>query len=360
MRFGTCFAGAALVLVAGVPAANAQGFGRGGARVAVGPRGGAVSTYRGGAAVGPLGGVHAGGVRTGTYVGPGGTTVQAGRVGGVVVGPAGGVRAAGAGGVRVTTPFGGTYTAGARRGAGFYNPYGGGYVRGGYALGHTTRYWSPAYLGSRAAVIRGGFVTPVFTPAWYRAHPVAWIAPRWRVRNFWGVPTWPAVALYCGITAPPIYYDYGGTTVLDNDAVFQNGEEIASAEQYAAQAAAYADAGRQAAPGPDTEWQPLGVFGLISGDEPQAQHIFQLAVDRNGIVRGNYYDAVIDNSVPVYGSVDRTTQRVAWSAGDKKTVVFETGLNNLMQEHTTVLVHYGNERTVEMGLVRLNEPAPQP
>jgi hypothetical protein len=60
----------------------------------------------------------------------------------------------------------------------------------------------------------------------------------------------------------------------------------------------------------------------------------------------------------VYGSIDPKTQRVAWSAGDKKTVVFETGLNNLTQDQTTVLVHFGNDQTEQMMLVRLNEPAP--
>jgi hypothetical protein len=99
-----------------------------------------------------------------------------------------------------------------------------------------------------------------------------------------------------------------------------------------------------------------GVFGLVQG-EKTAQHIFQLAVNQTGVVRGNYYDAVADNTLPVYGSVDRKTQRVAWSIGDKKTIVFETGLNNLTQQQTTLLAHYGKERTEEMALVRLEQPA---
>jgi hypothetical protein len=117
-----------------------------------------------------------------------------------------------------------------------------------------------------------------------------------------------------------------------------------------------ADAGRPAMPPGNDEWQPLGVFGLIQG-EKVAQHIFQLAIDKSGVVRGNYYDAVADNTLPVYGSVDRKTQRVAWSIGDKKNTVFETGLNNLMQQQTTLLAHYGKERTEEMALVRLEQPA---
>jgi hypothetical protein len=36
--------------------------------------------------------------------------------------------------------------------------------------------------------------------------------------------------------------------------------------------------------------------------------------------------------------------------------VFEAGLNNLTQNETTVLVHYGKDRTQQMMLVRLEEP----
>ena len=47
---------------------------------------------------------------------------------------------------------------------------------------------------------------------------------------------------------------------------------------------------------------------------------------------------VADNNLPVYGSVDPQSQRAAWSIGKRKDVVFETGLNNLTQEQTSLLV----------------------
>jgi hypothetical protein len=285
-------------------------------------------------AVGPLGGVHAGGAAGARVTTPAGRTYSTGRAGAAGVGPYGGVR------------------AGAVGGAAYRGPYG-----GGYTVGRGTRYWSPAYLGTRGAYVRRGFVTPVFNTGWYRAHPAAWVAPRWRVANYWAAPAWASVAAYCGIAAAPIVYDYGATTVIENNYVYVNGEAVGDADQYAAQAAGFADRGQEAKPGPDQEWQPLGVFAVVREEEEQAQHVFQLAVDRSGIVRGNYFDALVDTTMPVYGSVDPQSQRVAWSVGDKKTVVFETGLNNLTLDETTVLVHYGNEQTVQMALVRLNEPA---
>src|SRR5262249_35027150 len=128
------------------------------------------------------------------------------------------------------------------------------------------------------------------------------------------------------------------------------------ADQYATQATQFADAGRQAQPAKDDDWQALGVFGMIQPDEKVAQRIFQLAVNKAGIIRGNYYDAVADTTTPVYGSVDPKSQRGAWQIGDKKTIVFETGLNNLTKDQTSLLVHYGTDRTDQMMLVRLEEP----
>lgn len=391
MKFTASIFGMALLAAIGWPSeASARGFGvaaRGG--FAVGPGGAWAGGSRAGFAAGPYG-YRAGGAQARTYVGPRGTTVQAGRAGGVAAGPFGGVRAGGAEGVRVTTPGGRTYASGSRGGvavgpygrvaaggsrgavaAGPFGaaavggragiaagPYGGVAVggRGAVAVGHATYYASPVALRTSAAYVRTGFAYPYFTPVWYRAHPVAWVAPRWTVANVWVAPAWPAVSVYCGITAPPILYDYGSSVVIENNVVYVNGENTGSAEQYAQQARQFADNGREAKPAENEEWKPLGVFGMIQGEEKVANHIFQLAVNKSGVVRGNYYDAIADNTLPVYGSVDQKTQRVAWSIDKKKDIVFEAGLNNLTREQTTLLVHYGKERTQQMVLVRLEEP----
>jgi hypothetical protein len=357
--------------------ACARGFGAVHATAAVGPAGGVhVGVAAHGVAVGPRGGVGAGGARAGTYVGPGGTVVQGTRVGGVGVGPLGGVHAGGAQAVRVTTPGGQTFVAGSAGGV-RTGPYGGvavghaGVVAagpyGGLAAGrvnvtnitHVTNYISPVSIRTQATYVRTGYAYPYFTANWYQAHPVAWSAARWRVASFWAAPGWDSLSSYCGITADPVVYDYGSTVVLDNDQVYYNGDVVATADEYAGQALGYADAGRAAQVADNEEWQPLGVFGLIKGDEQKAERIFQLAINKAGVLRGNYYDAVADNTLPVYGGVDLRTQRAAWSVGDKKTIVFETGLGNLNQDQTTLLLHYGRERTDQMILVRLDQPEDQ-
>jgi hypothetical protein len=163
------------------------------------------------------------------------------------------------------------------------------------------------------------------------------------------------VGAYCGITGPAYLYDYGSTVVYQDNRVYTDGSPGPSFEDYAQQAIDFVDVGRRADPGKDEEWQPLGVFGLIEGEEKVATHIFQLAINRAGVIRGNYYNALTDTTQPAFGSVDRRTQRAAWSAGEKKNIVFETGLYNFTLEQATVLVHYGKDRTRQMVLVRLED-----
>ncbi len=385
-------------------------FGRGVAArgVAVGPAGGVRTAGAArGVSTGPFGGVHAGSVHGSTRVGPGGTTVQhvggsgvsRGPLGGVSaagggatrvtgpggnalthasggsarVGPVGGVRVSGASGSSVRGPLGGGVAVGTRGGVAA-GPLGGvsaGVARGGVALGpggavaggvrygavgHRTGYWSPAAVRTTAVGVRATRY-PYFTPTWYRGHASSWIAPRWVAGyNLWRPPVWGTVAAFVGVAAAPVLYDYGSTVVIENNNVYVNGEQVATAADYAAQANQIVDAGRQLLATDTDEWQPLGVFGLIQEDEQVAQRTFQLAVNKAGIVRGNYYDAVADNTLPVVGSVDKKTQRVAWSIGDKKDIVFETGLQNLTKDESTVLAHFGKDNTQQMMLVRLEEP----
>ena len=104
------------------------------------------------------------------------------------------------------------------------------------------------------------------------------------------------------------------------------------------------------------EWTSLGVFGMVKGEETEANQIFQLAINKEGILRGNYYDALSDSTLPVHGSVDKRTQRAAWIVGDRKDTVYETGIANLVEDETTMLVHFGKDRTQQWTLIRLEQP----
>jgi hypothetical protein len=51
---------------------------------------------------------------------------------------------------------------------------------------------------------------------------------------------------------------------------------------------------------------------------------------------------------------------VAFTVGDKKTTVIETGLYNLTKDEAPVLIHFGADRTEQWLLVRLKNPDAAP
>ena len=320
-----------------------------------GPGGNSVSAGKSGAAViGPNGNVHATGSKGAAVVGPGGSSAWAGR-GSVSVGP-GGARASG-GKVGVATGPGGA-VAGGNRAAVAVGPYGG--VAAGKQVGYRgTRYVPPATLRNQGVYVRSSFGHyRGFTPAWYARYPGAWVGRRLVTASLWAVPVWGTCVSFCGYPAnvAAVNYEYGGNVTYVENNVYYGDQLVASQPAYAQQASAFADAGRAATPPPDDQWQPLGVFAMVQGDETTSNSIFQLALDSAGVVRGNYYDAVADTNTPVFGSLDKNSQRVAWTIGTNKEPVYETGLYNLTQDESTMLVHFGTERPEQYRLFRLEQP----
>jgi hypothetical protein len=61
----------------------------------------------------------------------------------------------------------------------------------------------------------------------------------------------------------------------------------------------------------------------------------------------------------VTGSIDVKTQRVAWTIGDRKEPIYETGLYNLTQPETTLLAHFGKDRTEQFKLFRIEQSSNQ-
>jgi hypothetical protein len=153
-----------------------------------------------------------------------------------------------------------------------------------------------------------------------------------------------------------VYYDYGTTVIYQEETVYIDGEKTAMADEYAQQAIKLSDGGRAANPSDKEEWQPLGIFALVRGEEQTSDKLFQLALNREGLIRGNYYDAIADSTLPVFGSVDKKTQRAAWSIGEKKDAVFEAGIANLTRDETPILVHYSSDNTQQFTLVRMEQP----
>lgn len=212
-----------------------------------------------------------------------------------------------------------------------------------------------------------GHTRPWFNNNWWNNHGNChlWWGNHYYNRPWgywWGVPTWGAVTAFVvgGAWGQPTYYDYGSNVTYVNDTVYVNEAPVATGEEYAATAQALA-----ATPIPatkeeqeKTEWMPLGVFALsLSADEKESPRLMQLAISKEGLISGVYFNTEADKAVPIQGAVDRTTQRACWTVGDNKTTVFDTGVFNLTQNETPVLVHHGDNKTDSYLMVRMDKPA---
>jgi len=345
------------------------------------------------------------GVRTGTT--PRGGSITIGGTRGGAIGP-GGAAVGRAGGAQITTPGGRTVTKGGASGA-IRTPYGGaaGQIRGGSAsgprgavggvqgrsagrnfatdggfsryaggvavrgaggavAGHRTRAIAASTRRGSAAVVRhnvyGGHVgyRSWFGAGWYTNHPAAWRARRWTAATVWAVAGWRALTGYWGWgTDSTYYYDYGNTICYEGDDVYYDSKPIATAEAYYDQASDIAELGSAEA-SEEEEWQSLGVWAMVQGDETQSNKILQLAVNKAGVIRGNHYDALTETTLPIQGSVDKKTQRAAWTIGENEDVVYETGIYNLTLEETEMLIHFSKDSTQQWSLVRLEAPDQEP
>jgi hypothetical protein len=369
-------------------------IGGGGHNSFTGPGG---NTYSGGgghyAYKGPNGGVVMGGGKGGSITGEGGNGIAGGEHGHVVIGPNGNVHGSGGKGAAVKTPNGeaiagshGAFTAGQNgvvahggrgiagegangafaagsRGAVAAGPYGaaaaggrfvaGRGVNGGFAAG--TRFVAASDLHGQGAFVRNNFgCYNCFHPGWYAHYPGAWAAAGFVAgATAWGIASWPTCQSYCGYAADatPYYYDYGNSITYQDGNVYYGDQVAATQDEYAAQAQQIAQSAPQ--PAADVQWQPLGVFAMATGDETTSNDIVQLAIDNSGAIRGNYYNALSDTAVPLAGSLDKKSQRVAWTINGKKDVVYETGLYNLTKDETTMLVHFGKDNTQQYKLFRV-------
>jgi hypothetical protein len=99
----------------------------------------------------------------------------------------------------------------------------------------------------------------------------------------------------------------------------------------------------------------LGVFALTKGNQANSIVTIQLAVNKQGVIRGNYTDTATDKTMVIQGAVDKQTQRVAFTVGDNKSNLIETGLYNLTKDEAPALVHVGSDETDQYLLVRLDK-----
>jgi hypothetical protein len=178
----------------------------------------------------------------------------------------------------------------------------------------------------------------------------------------WRPVTYAAVGTFMGAawaSAQPRYYAYGsrGNVYYENNVVYVDGQAAGTPEQYAQQATALV----AAAPAriDDTEWLPLGTFAFTREGVDDSQAMIELAVNKQGVLAGTYYNEATQVSRSLKGTIDQTSQRTAVGFADGKNadMVLETGINNLTQDEAPGLLHAGPDRSTPVLLVRLQAPA---
>ncbi len=193
---------------------------------------------------------------------------------------------------------------------------------------------------------------------WYARYPGAWHAAAWPAGAAWRTYAWRDVAPYCGYAeAQPLYYNYGNNVTYADGNVYVNGQHAGTGEQYYEQASNLASTGASAQASADGDWLPLGVFALTKSDEDKSDVSIQLAVNKQGVIRGNSTDTATNKNQVIQGSVDKQTQRVAFTVGDNSANVVETGLYNLTKDEAPCLIHFGKDKTEQWLLVRMEKPS---
>lgn len=236
----------------------------------------------------------------------------------------------------------------------------------------TYRY-SEASLLSHGNMVRSAFHNDdLYNRGWWDAHPNAWRYPYYYDRDWgYGYVGWGGLAPFWGMSADTALpdYDYGSNITYQNDEVYYGSTPACTADQYYNQAQELAMqapplvapsntavVASGAKPKDADDWKPLGVYALTQGGQTTPTSLFQLAINKDGVVRGNYTNQLTGEVDPVQGKLDKKIMRVAWTVGNNKTTVYDTGLKNLLQKQSTVLVHMSQQNTQEWTLVRLDKP----
>lgn len=152
--------------------------------------------------------------------------------------------------------------------------------------------------------------TIAFTPDWYAKHPQAW-RPAKSPNDWWKTADVATITAWLG---QPI--SAAGTAADGAGAVATAGGGDVGADGL--RSVLVLPAGHQNAVGPaDSDWLPLGVFAMVppgTQDTAQSHNYQQLAIDRQGAIRGNFYDTLSGTIQPITGTVDRAAVNASGKA----------------------------------------------
>jgi hypothetical protein len=213
-----------------------------------------------------------------------------------------------------------------------------------HSQGHNVQNWAQNHPNSSSWAANHSW-------AW---SPVGYDAGLWGA-GLWTAATWPMLGDWLGWGDTDAYpYDYGNGITYQGDDVYYGSQPAGTTDQYYEEASHVAS--NAPTPSSTAQWLPLGVFGLVHGSNDQPNITFQIAVDKQGIVRGNSIEIGSTTAKPIQGAVQKKTQRLCWTIGSDTTTVYDTGLDNLTKSEAPILVHTGPKFTQQELLVRMKRP----
>ena len=165
-----------------------------------------------------------------------------------------------------------------------------------------------------------------FTASWYGAHPNAWRYTH-PYSNVWAFAGVVGVSRWLGY--PQTTENVASTTVIATENTATETESV------------LAGSPSKEVPA-DLEWMAF----------------IQLDVGRDGTLRGNYFDAITDQSLPIVGTIAKDSRKASWTVGESKSAMrFETTLDNLMAESSQGVVLSSTGRQQTWDFVRVEKPS---
>jgi hypothetical protein len=204
----------------------------------------------------------------------------------------------------------------------------------------------------------------LFAPAWWKRYKSAWCNQSWPANWVWDNVEWDTLARFWGLSpaTPPGDYEFGDNVKYENEEVFFGGQATATASDFyriaqtlAAKGLVKAPPGTKSLPPTTADWKALGVFSLVHENQKFSTTLFQLAVNKQGLVRGNCYNILTGQLDTIYGAADKSNSRLAFTVGSNRSVIYDSGVGNLLGAQSPILVHMSKDQREQMTLVRLRQ-----
>ena len=177
-----------------------------------------------------------------------------------------------------------------------------------------------------------GGPTP-FSVQWYNDHPHAWHHRHHHDHDAWQIATAAGVLGWLGWHGNHPHH----TTVIYEpfpvEAIYVEG-----------QPAFDPNAG---------QWMTLGVYSLLTGSGDSGTRMLELAIDKHGHIRGNYFDMITNVTYTLTGRIHEPTHYVQWTLDKNKQFTFYTPLSQLTQPEGIVHVRFPSGQKEQWEIVRM-------